>query len=221
MKYIPLLFSTPMVQAILDGRKTQTRRIVKKGTALDWLNDGFTTEFVADPDNNMCPYGKIGDVLWVRETFHKHEDSIQGSYAYSEGEKVKYPPHILENGIRWCVDFKADYPKSSLKWKPSLFMPKSACRIFLEVVSVKVERLQEISEDDAIQEGVEFHKPVPGDGLTVWKNYTSEQTPFYGDNAKLSFQKLWQSINGADSWEANPFVWVIEFKRIDKPETFI
>jgi hypothetical protein len=97
-------------------------------------------------------------------------------------------------------------------WKPSIFMPKAACRIFLEITDVKVERLQDISEEDAINEGVEL---LPNNR---YKYYLSEY--FDCINAVHSFQTLWKSINGAESWEANPFVWAIEFKQITKPENF-
>jgi hypothetical protein len=181
MKFIPILFSTPMVQAIIDGRKTQTRRVVK-----DKAGDV------------KCPYGKEGDVLWVRETWAELPNpDCFGKYLYkSMGDTAE-------------------------KWKPSIFMPKEACRIFLRVKSVRVERLQDISEDDAKEEGVESwinerlaSKPV------LYKNYEGDSAAWYCSKAVTSFETLWQSINGVDSWEANPYVWVIEFERIEKPNNF-
>lgn len=187
-KHIPILFSTAMVQAIIKERKSQTRRVIK-GIALD---------FVADPENSICPYGQPCDVLWVRETFapplpSQHDDHFM--YAADFLKKVK--------GI----------------WKPSIFMPKKACRIWLEVVSVRAERIQDISDSDAIAEGIEGQN-------NLFKNYNKKYPveDFIGGGtaALRSFQTLWQTIHeGQDSdWNNNPWVWVVEFKQIEKPENF-
>jgi len=183
MKYIPILFSTPMVSAILDGRKTMTRRKTK-----------------------LQP----GDVLWVRETFANNDD----------------------NTVGWF--YKADYPNLKIpKWKPGIHMPKEACRIFLKVTGVKVERLQDISPMDAVNEGVEYydidHYALKGGELIAdFKNYTWVDDQNYEDyhfptftNSIDSFRSLWQSINGVESWNENPWVWCISFERIEKPENFI
>ena len=171
MKEIPILFSTPMVQAILEGRKTQTRRVVK-GEALKWLEpDMFTPEFVANPENSLCPYGQPGDLLWVRETWINQD----GDYKF------------LADNLDW---------KGIMKFKPSIYMPKEAARIWLKVVNVRVERLQEISEQDAIAEGVETLGLYPG----------------YSVSSRGKFEGLWNHINGAESWDANPWVWVVEFE---------
>lgn len=221
LRFHPILFSTPMVKAILDGRKTMTRRKFKpkdepyliNGKSFINYSDSFGWNVKYKIQDNpgrfeitqtfKCPYGKIGDILWVRETWQYTDSSLnfQPGYVY----KATDPDWETMEG--W-------------KWKPSIFMPKAACRIFLEITDIRVERLQDVSEEDAINEGVEFHKPVPGDGLICYKNYTSPKTPFYGDNAKLSFQTLWQSINGLESGEVNPFVWVVSFKQITKPINF-
>jgi hypothetical protein len=202
MKEKPILFSTPMVQAILDGRKTQTRRIVK-GEALSWLVDSeFTPEFVADPDNNMCPYGKVGDRLWVRETIVAHPEysgkdykaGLCGPLKDDNGENVAFRGYLTD-----YPDF--DEIKKQMhffKKIPAIHMPKNCCRIFLEIESVRVERLNEITRGDAMAEGCPFPNMAKGDNPVDW------------------FRSLWQSINGADSWEKNPFVWRIEFKRIIK-----
>ena len=199
MKFIPILFSTPMVQAILDGRKTMTRRTIKfpKG----WVAEDNAWDWAALREYYPkwgCPYGQIGDVLWVRETFRGIEQDFGSPrYEYKATEKIN------------LID----------KWKPSLFMPKSACRIFLEITNVRVERLQDISEEDSMAEGVIDYE----DG--TFKNYF-KQKGFKDEDgveclsAKASFLSLWCSINGIDSWESNPFVWVVEFKRIDKPVNF-
>lgn len=217
MKYIPILLSTQMVQARLDGRKNMTRRT--KGLEIinklpdNWEYVGKTPEHdVPYPINRgiignpwyqwtksigksetfiaQCPYGQIGDVLWVRESFCK---DINNNYVFKTMFGVS----------------------DSFKWKPSIYMPKAACRLFFEITDIRVERLQDISENDAISEGIEvldghsnYKNYLYGDGM----NYTYVKTP------KLSFCTLWKSINGEESWEANPWVWVIEFKEIEKPK---
>ena len=188
MKERPILFSGQMVRAILDGRKTQTRRIVKNATGPFWnhsgyrivMRDGFTFwETHGGIPNEYgpafaCPYGKPGDRLWVRETWAPAEWPPTG------------PPAV----------YRADEGMFASRWKPSIHMPRWASRINLEVVSVRVERLQDISEEDALAEGI-----------TLVERGTSPVD---------QFNKLWESINGPGSWEANPWVWVVEFKRIEQ-----
>lgn len=184
-----------MVQAILAGRKTQTRRVLKvqPKDSQDWKifrfvestsksdrkNEGklhwatMENEFsMKEIDNRYfeCPYGKVGDVLWVREMF------------CFDGENYIFKP----NGKPY-------------RWKPSIHMPKSACRIWLEIVSVKVERLQDITRGDAMSEGCPF------------PNIAKETNPY------AWFADLWQSINGEESWNNNPWVWVVEIKQIKNP----
>ena len=192
----PILFSTEMVQAILAGRKTQTRRILKvKGCR----------EFVPDPTWSLedCekwgakPKYQPGDILWVRET------SI-----------------FLHN--KWI--YKADN-LSEMKlfsgWKPSIFMPKEAARIFLKVTNVRVERLQDISEKDAIAEGVDMLGETKQYNWKYYKNYNKSQDYTFMSPID-SFESLWQSINAKKHpWESNPWVWVYEFERIEKPENFL
>jgi hypothetical protein len=188
MKYIPILFSTPMVKAIIEVRKTMTRRKIKLYKA-DEHPLRQTSKWMKE--NKTCPYGKVGDILWVRETFCDMDCSI--------------------NGFAYKADFKND---CSWKWKPSLFMPKAACRIFLEITDIRVERLQDISKEDAISEGIEKF-----DGENNWKGYFKGDYAYF-KNPILSFTSLWRSINGFDSWDANPFVWVISFISIEKPNDF-
>lgn len=220
-----------MVQAIMEGRKTMTRRVFKitpyggKPTAItskeeslieladNELNDYGTINYLSTGGLSgpyKCPYGKPGDVLWVRETW-----TIDDRGA---------------NGDDPGYYYKADIPTDAWKgfWKPSIFMPKEACRIFLEVVSVRVERLQDISEQDAIAEGIQFHFEELFQE-NRYRDYDPKLQREYGDpnhdyptwrEAVSSFKSLWQSINGRESWDANPWIWVIEFKRIKKPEDF-
>ena len=189
-KFHPILFSTPMVQAILEERKTQTRRIIK-----DKLLQNST------PDDDLefllltiiYKY-KVGDVLWVRETFRPIEQEVGSPrFEYKATEAIN------------LID----------KWKPSLFMPKQACRIFLKIKSIRVERLQDIRDKDAQAEGVDFVEGINGN---LYFNYLTKD---YGCNELFSFMTLWESINGDGSWNKNPFVWVYEFERIEKPLDFI
>lgn len=216
----PILFSDPMVRAIIDGRKTQTRRM--KG--LEFINQnpdeygsinvgnfnptvknraGMLIEgpqvFGAYSDSSewgvKCPYGRPGDRLYVRETWAVADydfDHIPNDYIY-----------------------RADYihtDTSSWKWKPSIHMPRAASRILLEIISIRVERLQDISEEDAIAEGIE---PIIGpDKVTYYGNYGKDDIGHLLTPVQ-SFKSLWQSINGPESWDANPWVWVIEFKKVN------
>ena len=208
----PILFSTPMVEALFDYRKNQTRRVIK---GLDSLKEPYFQDLVLHVTGRYsfasfyseeiievkCPY-KIGDILWVRETFTLGSDSYP--YVFKADYDNQFPP-----------DLENIPPKTELKWKPSLFMPKEACRLFLKVKAIRVERLQDISEADARNEGVEF---IEGISKKLYYNYL---TIDFGCNELFSFMTLWQKINGKKSWDDNPFVWVIEFERIEKPQDFI
>ncbi len=214
MKERPILFSAPMVRAILDGSKTQTRRVVK-GAALEWLADGmFTPEFVADPGNHLCPHGLPGDRLWVRETFVL-ESCVEHDQLppFSDGRPIKRRPDEDFEGIAplWIQPhYRATDPVPELayedveeptcRWKPSIFMPRWASRIALEVTGVRIERLNDISDEDAAAEG--------------WPGFTDDNSM----DSMAWYSTLWESINGADSWVANPWVWVIEFKRASATE---
>lgn len=243
MKLSPILFTTENVQGIQQLRKTETRRTkglkeinkdpdkwvchkdlgwqagkdIVKG-ALFQHTETKETKFV------KLPYGFIGDVMWVRETWRKYYRADEYGYTHFDQEVIEYsadnPEPVFQMDGNGFIEFNKDGSEKFIPWKPSIFMPKEACRLFLKNEFVRLERLQEITDDGAIAEGVEFHKPVPGDGLTIYKNYTSPKTPFYGDNAKLSFQTLWQSIHGEESWDKNPWVWVYKFSITDKPENF-
>ena len=227
MKFIPILFSTAMVQAILEGWKTQTRRVCKHQF---WshmeLVDVNKNQIIEKVDRNVsCLYGQSGDVLWVRETWlqvmrdHAH-DLLEG---WRDRDLFIRKTDVHEDWIEYAKE------KYGYKWKPSIHMPKPACRIFLEVVSVRVERLQDISEADAKQEGISIVDQNP---VNIYNNYVfnvkNAMWPGYGSitktygftNPKDSFHSLWESINGHQSWVANPWVWVVEFKQIEKPENF-
>ena len=233
MKYIPILYSSPMVLALLEDTKTMTRRT--KGLAFinesesDWEYKGTDTlieiETICHIMRNktygssnaiICPYGQPGDVLWVRERVYPRY--VKGGY---QGFRMQYPK---ENPYRYYADDPGQSTHGN-GWKPSIHMPKTACRIFLEVTDVRVERLQDISEEDAKEEGVERIKGF-------YKNYDGTSDFFdtahfkWNDEnrwisaAQSSFRTLWYSINGPASWEANHWVWVISFKKVERPKTF-
>lgn len=189
----PILFSAPMVRAILDGTKTQTRRVVKPCKDLGIGCELAPCELAGEVnagDYSNARY-QPGDRLWVRETF-----------LIPDARASNFPPWV------YAADYtEADRPCT--RWKPSIHMPRAASRITLEVTGVRVERLQDISEADAIAEGIEPTMPNPGHWN--WRDYLIEggQT-----HAVLSYKTLWESINGPDSWDLNPWVWVVEFQRV-------
>jgi hypothetical protein len=224
VKQIPILLNGEMVRAILDGQKTQTRRVVKSidHDLLDMMSEDAETgapdsellELLYGPstdDNGKsvadqwlvrcteCPeegvltlgqgFGRIGDRLWVRET---HAFVPQTAYRCSTGIYQQVNPN---DNYEACV-YRQNFDRSrSFPWRPSIHMPRWASRIMLEVTDVRVEQLQDVSDSGAKAEGI-----------TVGKN-----TP----QAVDQFCRLWRDINGEESWSANPWVWVIEFKRVD------
>ena len=224
MKFIPILFSTLMVEAILDDRKTMTRRIVKprpSNTGVAAFNDG-------EHPSMRCPYGKIGDVLWVREEHYmfghwehdnnpktKRKTNRQSWKFVAENSEIRYndnPPESFRKGRHHNDPLTNAWHKRLAR-----FMPKTACRIFLQITDVRVERLNDITEQDAIAEGIISRCSATLPYILV---YQKPNCPNYYYLAKEAFSSLWQSINGQDSWEENPFVWVISFQRIEKPENF-
>jgi hypothetical protein len=197
----PILFSTPMVQAILRGEKTQTRRIIKieEGEKIEFDNSEFRKCFLIVGNGYIkalkCKY-KVGDILWVRETFCP----VTIGYAY------KADGVYIENHPAWV-------------WKPSIFMPKDACRIFLKLKSIRIEKLNNISESNAINEGViellQSRAQLVTNG-NLFFDYSKKKELFNeGLTAKESYRTLFQKINGEKSWLENPFVWVYEFERTD------
>lgn len=195
MKLIPILFSTPMVQGILSENKSMTRRT--KGLELASIYASSCKRFDAgaflfsDKHSDAislkrCPYGQPGDVLWVREKFcNINKPDIDPEFVY----------------FTETIDAE-DYDPKEWKWKPSIHMPFEACRTFLRVKEIRVERLHDINTADIVREGVQA-------------TYTNPKMGLRHDNAMIIlFATLWVNINGADSWNANPWVWVIAFERI-------
>lgn len=231
----PIIFSAPMVRAILDGRKTQARWIVKpqpefrqvytwKGTLVydcssrSWCWGGKAHGRYPDEYEpslaTMCPYGRPGDRLWVRETFciesskevayepphddgrpvRRHQDEAWGPWWEQPHYRATDPPPELEIGTG----------EPGVRWSPSVHMPRWASRIMLEITDVRVQRLQDIGAEEAEAEGVK----VIGCAL-----------PVGGDIRIAAFCRLWESINGSGSWDANRWVWAITFKRIETCQT--
>lgn len=197
----PILFNGAMVRAILAGQKTQTRRAVK-GVALDWLGSAkFTPEYVASPGNGLCPFGQPGDRLWVREahaTFPTHGQHRADGERW--GPWGGLPTTVSEDG-KQIAYYREGFDRCDPgRWRPSIHMPRWACRLVLEITDVRVERLQAISEADALAEGVGAESV---EGLT----FAGVERP-----AGFAFRDLWISTGGG--WDSNPWVWVIEFKRV-------
>lgn len=213
MKERPILFSGAMVRAILEGRKTVTRRMIKPSMRsadtqfeLHQEQDGSWRPMHTFDESSMdhlgtehpiaCPYGQVGDRLWVRESF-----------ADLQGTGIEHRPDAAGPLQRYA--FAADSPPGSagdearkdfgIKWKPSIHMPRAVCRILLEITGLRVERLQVITTEQLIAEGLQTRlreHDAECDLLHQWK-------------------ELWASLNGEESWDANPWVWVVEFKRIE------
>lgn len=230
-RVLPILFNTDMVRAILDGRKTVTRRAVKykySNTEMKMRTDKYGTRLIEiqkdiegethgkNPDGSTWhkllpyieknpPYRK-GDILYVRETFQKFPNYRVGKYP-TQKDCNKEPES-------WEYVYKADTFNSDEKWTPSIHMPKEAARIWLKVTDVRVERLQEIR--NFMEEGIALSE--------VCGECNRDETPIGCDNEIDLFADLWEStLKKKDlafyGWEANPWVWVIEFERCEKPES--
>lgn len=202
----PILFSSQMVRAIIDGQKTQTRRLIKgvpadfiHYTPLEHFDGSIGAIFSSKPEitNGIevgtiyCPYGKPGDKLWVRETW--------ASY----GSPARITSYRADR----------DTPLTGGKWSPSIHMPRWASRITLEIVGVRVERLQDIGKDGRKA------RDVLAEGITP-ELIANERKWFHADDSPaIAYSRLWESINGKGSWRANPWVWVVEFKPLNVPVT--
>ncbi|MDV7920395.1 hypothetical protein R4K20_01715 [Pseudomonas aeruginosa] len=230
MKERPILFTGPMVRAILEGRKTVARRVVKD-TGFYAIDAAIHGNDVAlrerEALSTRCPFGQPGDRLWVRETWGVISNTWDESgnmvdwtpdrpatpireLPFGSGYYSGHAIYAADGPMEWAGDDDGvGEPRSA--WKPSIHMPRAISRILLEITAVRVERLQDISEEQAEAEGTQGCVPYC-------------QSPYDSDGApacdcmnltyKESFQALWSSINGVASWDANPWVWCIEFKRV-------
>lgn len=221
MKISPILYSTPMIQAKKDKRKTVTRRLIDPqpitlsklsplGTVVWQLpaipgkrgaivgEESIFASHLINPAFKLCRYGYRGDILWARESVYTEEGWGGGEYAYkADGEPYATP----------------------VRWKPSSHMPKNACRFFDRIVSLHAERLHAITPEDCIKEGIEEVNKRPHYG-PFYMLYNNEEPGLTCDPVQ-SYRSLWININGLESWESNPWVWRIETESIDMPENFL
>ena len=208
VKERPIIFSDAMVRALLDGRKTQTRRVVKSATGYFNVNstmDGQVCGLEVIDENEgyvkqlLCPYGQPGDQLWVRETLFW--STCDDDWCYQ-----------ADNCQLWTARQDDAYTANILKHEkkaiPSIHMPREASRLLLEITAVRCERLQDINEEDAVAEGVNL---VEDD--IFYEDYRDKNRMVAG--AQMSYMTLWESINGPGSWELNPWVWVVTFQRVE------
>ena len=212
IKERPILFSAPMVRAILEGRKTVTRRPVKVQPHIDasgnfcvgnsnYGQDGYGKPVTKHFVNGCCPFGKPGDWLWVRETWYcDHFEVMRGPYLKPDDLDIG---EALDDGtLVYAADGLTPYEQEQPAWKPSIHMPRWASRILLEIIAVRVERLQDISRADIRAEGLQCPPELASDDVS----------PNYRDWYPAAWRELWESTGG--DWDANPWVWVVEFKRV-------
>ncbi|WP_373863386.1 hypothetical protein [Pantoea agglomerans] len=217
MRERPIIFNADMVRAVLDGRKTQTRRIVNGVPSSHdfhgWVLSSTSTKdegkacwaigkspLLNKPIRVRCPFGEVGDRLWVRETWMPDapRDGTWGDVEFygCKGSPLSMIPKRYRKPEH-CIHRASWEGIEMVGWTPSIHMPRWASRITLEITGVRVERLQDISEQDAAAEGA------------------STELSLIGEKHYLGYRSLWKSIYGADSWQSNPWVWVIEFKRVE------
>lgn len=213
----PILFSGAMVRAILEGRKTVTRRAIKHQPDVpvtdaiprrDYPHGPATVDWYWRPQHGhlngvpshgwdfKCPYGEPGDRLWVRETWACVGNTDPGYLVYRATYPACLPPGLEQ--------VPADIREAGYRWRPSIHMPRANSRILLEITAVRVERLQDITRSDIRAEGLVCPPELRSDDVS----------PNYRDWYPAAWRELWESINGPDSWTANPWVWVVEFKRV-------
>ena len=238
MKERPILFSGEMVKAILEGRKTMTRRVVNKDISNQFDIDvdntvaAYINQLTGDSCDpvEICPYGTVGDRLWVRETW--------GDLDYYQGNVAI---HVLKdsNGVEHDIVYSAEcqgyfewtdevgFPEyrkdgtEASRWRPSIFMPRWASRITLEITDIKVEQLQDITEEDAIAEGIHLCAGIDEEGYAHGYHWGPvSDTELLFNSATSAYRKLWDSINGrgrkpGKAWNDNPWVWVISFKVVE------
>jgi hypothetical protein len=229
-----------MVRALLAGTKTQTRRVVKlphenppgRWEVLPWggPNGGRTRDGQTVPFQNVightrtgeiigCPHGEPGDTLWVRETWAP-DPPIDDTWASTQwngcGRTVSEIPERFHHQ-RFC-NYAADWLHGPIRWTPSIHMPRWASRITLEVTGVRVERLQDISYEDALAEGACLDPAsMPNFPACIGSSETPEQFARRTNYPQRGYRTLWEQLNGQGAWDANPWVWCIEFKRLPQP----
>lgn len=214
----PVLFSGEMVRAILDGRKTQARRVIKYQPPrqlfhLECLSDGEWRD--EEVSLGKCPCGVPGERLWVRETFRLWDYDFEGvSVEYRDGN---HEYRIINNKPRWLHNRNYRQDKSIKNWRPPIHMPRWASRITLEITDVRVERLNDISEEDAKVEGITLDHALSFG--SEWfdcgvRDKNGDPVCLTHKSARSAFAHLWESISGEGSWDKNPYVWAITFKKL-------
>lgn len=213
-KVRPILMQGPLVIQSLEGKKTNTRRILKPQPFRDG-DDGtlvWKEGRVLTPDRvaQNCPYGKPGDLLWVRENWKPDTDGDVSCISYEADKSSIHIENTQEAANRWLEARRTEeqYPYlRPTRWRPSIHMPRWASRLTLEIENVSIEQLQEITNSDALREGVEFRDGCYG----VWRP-NGTMVCGGGDDAIDAFRCLWININGTGSWDKNPWVWVVRYK---------
>jgi len=231
MKEHPILFNSEMARAVLEGRKTQTRRVIKNPERLDWL-------MLDSEASGLCPYGQVGDLLWVKEnyqilrTWYKKK-AVEGVYINDDPTQVDDSFNADGKAIRLSDKEWDRYSKR--KWPhrktPALFMYKSLARFWYKITNIRVERVQDITPEDILEEGLcglgwDYAESSDGTGdmFMYWDEPTKEM-PDWCPRSTSSCECIedvwrwfWDSINEKRGygWSENPYVWVIEFKRIER-----
>lgn len=259
IKFVPMLFSTPMVQAIFNDTKNQTRRL--QGLELinqnpndwqfEWVDFSLKKPFRFTKKSSVNERtlkdrtfiqeevkakAKVGDIIWCRETFVEGYAMEDGNFMNDgNGNQIQRIWYKADGDLGNWYTGDSDFPTENIPWKPSIHMKKEACRNFLKVADVRVERLQDISEDDAIGEGVEksylcYSDPTKGYSFIsynvprteIYRKKKIKVVGGYFEFAKDSYKSLWEEINGKGSWNKNPWVFVYKFDRLEGvPEGFL
>ena len=213
MKERPILFSAPMARAILAGQKTQTRRVVKLPRGASWSDrlGGTVDGFFFDDDGLRargieelcCPYGAPGDVLWVRETWRAEElPTGEDGVRFAADEAFVRIADTSKAADLWCEAYENG--KHGTNWRPSIHMSRWAARLFLRVTAIRCERIQDITEEDAVAEGTR----EPSVAQVIGGGDVTE---------RRVFARLWCATYGASSWERNEWVWALTFERCADP----
>lgn len=221
MKERPILMNAEMVRATLEDRKTQTRRVINPQPDLP---DGWNTNSHVSDIADYCPFGKPGERIWVRETcwiwgrWYKNGKTATGrqkwQFKANRTVAAHFDPNNAQNAIKGTPRERSAY------WKrPSIFMPRRACRLLLDVKLIRVERLNDISDTDAIAEGIRYRHELDPCGSC---HYQSQIEPNKGFNSPVAaFRELWDSLNASRGygWDTNPWCWIIEFERVKDGES--
>jgi len=223
----PILMSAPMARAILAGEKTQTRRVCKPAekAGLSFVVPLEPPGWFGNEEGGVefkSPYGARGDRLWVREAWalidadYKRANLENATSIVYRADGLKVP-NQRDPEVRAIFADKFRVPLDAIKWRPSIHMPRIASRLTLEITAVRVERLQDISSRDCLAEGIAEVEFRPDDGFPMCLGYMvgpNDGKASLKVTPQEAYRELWEQINGPGSWELNPWVWVVEFKRV-------